>query len=114
MYAREGTSSIGDRCTFFVVRQKRWIKSTDQELGVGVADGVGDGVVEGVGVAGVGSSDPGVGVSEGVGETGGGASAVAQIFAASVAVGKRMSHSQLDNDLSYCSIAAQGSEAAIN
>lgn len=89
----------------------------DQEPGVGVADGVGDGVAEGVGVAGVGSSDgvpSGVGVSEGVAETGGGARAVAHIFAASVAVGKRTSHSQLDKDLSYCSMAEQGSEAAIN
>ena len=88
-----------------------------QELGVGVADGVGDGVAEGGGVVGVGSSDgvpSGVGVSLGVGETGGGARAVAHIFAASVAIGNRTSHSQLDNDLSYCSIAAQGSEADIN
>ena len=88
-----------------------------QELEVGVADGVADGVIEGVGVSGVGSSDgepSGVGVSVGLGETGGGARAVAHILNASVAVGKRMSHSQLDNDLSYCSMAAQGLEAAIN
>jgi hypothetical protein len=93
------------------------IKDMDQGLGVGVAEGVGDGVAEGVGVPGVGSSDgvpSGVGVSDGVGETGGGARAVAHIFAASVAIGKRTSHSQLDRDLSYCSIAAQGSDAAIN